>query len=243
MKTIDEYFRHSFKDTTNISQSIVNKNEAIYVYTDGSCVHNGKPHARAGIGVYFADGDTRNVSRRVLGKQTNNTAELSAILEVKRILKNQIEHQQTLYIYTDSQYSILCATTYGQRMSRQGYQDKNKKTNQLQDIPNKYLVKELYEWISKSPNIKLVKIEAHTGKQDRHSLGNEQADRLANMALYPDGKIPISKNRNKVYLNIPFHLKDQVKSQGAKWDFRKKKWYYWSDLDIEKIENIRAISL
>lgn len=30
-----------------------------YVYCDGSCIHNGKPNAKAGIGIYFGDNDTR----------------------------------------------------------------------------------------------------------------------------------------------------------------------------------------
>ena len=36
--------------------------EEIVVYTDGACVNNGKPDARAGYGVYFGEGDKRNVS-------------------------------------------------------------------------------------------------------------------------------------------------------------------------------------
>ena len=37
-------------------------NEPIYVYTDGACINNGKPNARAGIGVYFGENDSRNIS-------------------------------------------------------------------------------------------------------------------------------------------------------------------------------------
>ena len=31
------------------------------VYTDGSCLGNGRPDARAGVGVWFGEGDTRSV--------------------------------------------------------------------------------------------------------------------------------------------------------------------------------------
>ena len=51
-----------------------------YVYTDGACTNNGKETAKAGIGIYFQDNDSRNVSRRITGKQTNNRAELLAII-------------------------------------------------------------------------------------------------------------------------------------------------------------------
>ena len=52
------------------------------VYTDGACSNNGKLNAKAGFGVYFGKNDSRNISKRVIGKQTNNVAELLAIIEV-----------------------------------------------------------------------------------------------------------------------------------------------------------------
>ena len=51
-----------------------------YVYTDGACSNNGKSNALAGIGIFFDINDNRNLSKKIEGKQTNNTAELSAII-------------------------------------------------------------------------------------------------------------------------------------------------------------------
>ena len=53
----------------------------INVYTDGACSNNGKPYARAGYGVYFGKDDPRNVSETFNGPQTNNAAELLAIIK------------------------------------------------------------------------------------------------------------------------------------------------------------------
>ena len=64
--------------------------EEIVVYTDGACVNNGKPDARAGYGVYFGEGDKRNVSESYKGPQTNNVAELLAIIRALTILKGEI---------------------------------------------------------------------------------------------------------------------------------------------------------
>ena len=69
---------------------IMLKNDEIIVFTDGACSNNGKPTAKAGIGVYFKENDKRNVSKRIKGKQSNNTAELSAVIEVFTVLKNEI---------------------------------------------------------------------------------------------------------------------------------------------------------
>ncbi|PFH36570.1 ribonuclease HI protein [Besnoitia besnoiti] len=61
----------------------------LYIYTDGACRSNGRGReARGGIGVFFGDGDPRNVSMRLLGQpQTNQRAELQAILCAIRLLK------------------------------------------------------------------------------------------------------------------------------------------------------------
>ncbi|KAG8879367.1 hypothetical protein FRB98_005685, partial [Tulasnella sp. 332] len=46
------------------------------VYTDGASQGNGRPGARAGVGVWYGVNDPRNVSERCPGDQTNNRAEL-----------------------------------------------------------------------------------------------------------------------------------------------------------------------
>lgn len=61
-----------------------------YVYTDGSCINNGKENAIAGIGIYFGENDVRNVSQRVIGKQSNNTGELGAIYHLYDIIESDI---------------------------------------------------------------------------------------------------------------------------------------------------------
>ena len=229
------------KSSNEFSNVLFSSNNIIYVYTDGSCLHNGSKHAKAGIGIYFGENDPRNVSRRIEGKQTNNTAELKAILEVFRILNEEIHQKHRIDIYTDSQYSIWCCGSYGRRMRNQNYQDKNKKSGKIQDIPNKLLVKQAVELFSASPNVRLVKIEAHTGKQDKHSLGNEQADKLAYQSI-SDGT-PQKPSGKRKYIFVPYHLKDTVKQEGAKWDYKKKKWYYMDTLSTERQRKIHTLLL
>ena len=78
------------------------------------------------------------------------------------------------------------------------------------------------------PNIKFHHIAAHTGLQDEHSIGNDNADRLANLAIgvescpYSEKK---SSSKKKMYLNVPYSEKDEAKKMGAKWDVKNKKWY------------------
>ena len=153
-----------------------------YVYTDGACSNNGKEGASAGIGVYFSEGDPRNISRRVEGKQTNNVAELMAIIAAFEVIskdtvafgvKDDLIGGKVVAIVSDSEYAIRCCGSYGARLAGEGWRTA---------IPNKELVRKVWE-CSQGANVQFIHIRAHTGLTDEHSLGNDGADRLANMAI------------------------------------------------------------
>lgn len=145
-----------------------------YVYTDGSCSSNGYKNASAGIGIYFGENDIRNVSRKIDGKQTNNVAELTAIYEVYDIIKEDIKKGKKIVIVSDSEYSIRCLTSYGDKCHKDGW---NK------EIPNKELVMKTYKLYKDIENISFQYCKAHTNKKDIHSIGNYNADKLANNAV------------------------------------------------------------
>ena len=136
-----------------------------YVYTDGSCIHNGKPNAKAGIGIFFGVDDPRNVSKRIEGKQTNNRAELTAIIEAYYIIEEDIKQGRSILIMSDSLYSIRSLSSYGE------------------DIPNIDLVTLAQQLYHNKPNVKFLHVKAHTGYKDIHSVGNDGADRLANQSI------------------------------------------------------------
>lgn len=183
----------------------------MYIYTDGSCINNGKPNAKAGIGIYFGENDSRNVSKQVTGKQSNNTAELGAFIELYSIIKCEIESNTNITVFSDSIYAIRCVTDYGKKCEDATWS---------KSIPNKELVKEVYNLYKNKTNVKFEYIAAHTGKKDEHSIGNENADRLANNAI---GLTSCPYNR--IYLNVPYSEKDNAKQHGAKWDPKKKRWW------------------
>jgi ribonuclease HI len=147
-----------------------------YIYTDGACIHNGKKYAKAGIGIFFGLGDKRNVSERITGKQTNNAAELEAILRVFKILDKEIKKGEEYVIMTDSEYAIKCMGSYGYKLAL-----KHWKTDK--PIPNFEKVKEGFTLFQTYPNVTLEHVRAHTGKKDIHSLGNEWADKLATASI------------------------------------------------------------
>jgi hypothetical protein len=51
------------------------------------------------------------------------------------------------------------------------------------EITNKNLVKEIYELYKDFKNVNFMHISAHTNNNDIHSIGNYNADKLANLAI------------------------------------------------------------
>lgn len=146
----------------NNQEEILKQDSNIYVYCDGSCINNGKPNAKAGIGIYFGENDPRNISEAVNG-HSNNVAELSAMIRVYNYVKKDIT------IVSDSKYALHCVKEYGKKQEKDLWKN---------NIPNQDLVKQLYETY-KDTNIQFMHVYAHTNKKDIHSIGNAIADKLA----------------------------------------------------------------
>ncbi len=161
--------------TVNVETSTVNDViPGIYIYTDGACINNGKPEASAAYAAYFGPGDPRNISLKLPTGSTNNVAELSAIIYVLELLQEKDIAKEKTYLMTDSKYSILCLTTYGEKMAVGGWKT---------PIPNKELVRRAFELYNKvSTFVEVKHVEAHTGRTDAHSVGNNIVDKMANAA-------------------------------------------------------------
>jgi ribonuclease HI len=161
---------------TSSSIELVDFEPDYYVYTDGACSKNGTRVASAGIGIYFGENDPRNLSEKLIGKQTNNLAELTAIAKTHAIIRSDLLSGKKVAIVTDSEYAIKCVSTYGEKCYKQNWNV---------DIPNKELVKIAYElYKDNSNNVRFIHIRAHTQKTDIHSIGNDQADKLARLHVY-----------------------------------------------------------
>ena len=216
----------------------------IKVFTDGSCINNGKPNAIAGIGIYFGDLDVRNVSSRIGGKQTNNTAELTAVIRVFDILRREIENKMDINIYTDSEYVMKCAGSYGGKSELRDWKfPTGPKKGQF--IPNHKLVEIIYNAFRYNNCVKLHHVRAHTGFEDELSKGNENADHLASISVNKSVNKIVNKSINKLinrtYINVPFDKKEIAKKYGAKWDPKKKSWYYSDTTNPMRIQRLNEL--
>jgi ribonuclease HI len=161
-----------------IKKKVEYDKDRLFVFTDGSCVNNGKKTAYGGYGIFFGKNDLRNVSKRFDSKEkvSNNKAELTAILECLKLLTPAMKY----YIVTDSDYSINCVTKWYKGWELNGW-----KTSKKQPVKNVELIKGIIECL-KSLNIKFLHVESHKDMpEDRRSMeyklwyGNYMADYLA----------------------------------------------------------------
>jgi len=159
---------------TIVGEDSSDRGEEMFVYTDGACRGNGMPTARASIGVYFGPDDGRNVYDLVDGRQTNNVAEVMAILAALEVIGAD---RGKWVIVTDSTYAMRWAGSLGEKHAVAGW---------IKSVPNKALVRRLYQEVSGRSLVRMQKVAAHTNGTDQHSVGNRQADSLANQALDRD---------------------------------------------------------
>ena len=183
----DNDISHTFNTDFNIDHIMGSTNkdvskDILYVYTDGSCYGNGKKISFGGSGIYFAPNDKRNTILPI-SNATNNIAELCAINKAISIVKDDIENGTSIMIVSDSKYSIRCFTDWGDKCHRNHWKNK---TNPNKEIINVGFFKDAYYYLKQYPNVKFNHIYSHTHLQDKHSLGNEQADILADKGTLID---------------------------------------------------------
>ena len=138
------------------------RHNEIQVYTDGSCMNNGKENARSGGGIWFGQDDPRNKAIRVPGKeQSNQIGEIAAVVAMLQ----DTPHFIPLEIVSDSMYVIDGLTTNLQKWEDKGWIG-------IQNAP--WFRKAAFLLRRRSTRTTFRWIKAHRG-----TLGNEESDRLA----------------------------------------------------------------
>jgi ribonuclease HI len=172
-----------FRETINSARLLVDcgwrpmTDETIRFFCDGSCKRNGKPNAVAGYGIYGTKGNRmfHKYSARVPegDLQTNQRAELLALrYTLNYIVENNIRNAK---IYSDSKYSIQCLTEWQAAWRRAGWKKADKKPiSHIDILPTMCDV-----WNSLKTHTELIHVYGHTGGTDILSIGNSEADRLA----------------------------------------------------------------
>jgi ribonuclease HI len=145
------------------------------IFTDGS--YSSKTML-GGCGIVFPYHPKLNASIPLGGKkQTNNRAEIYALIYAYRILDDiYILDDVTLSFYTDSMLLYNIVENWMYKWIKNGFIKENGET-----IKNIDLIKKLYT-ISKHVKLTIYKVKAHTNGTDWFSKNNALADSLAKQA-------------------------------------------------------------
>ena len=136
----------------------------IKIYTDGSCLEN------PGNGGWAAIINDKGNIIKVTGSEKNTTNNRMELMAPIKALKN-INSNDEINIYTDSQYVKLGITEWINTWIRNNWQ-----TTKKEDVKNKDLWIELYK-LNNSLNVKWNWVKAHAGDPL-----NEEVDLLAKKA-------------------------------------------------------------
>ena len=168
---------------TFISNYVVTPKDSVAmlrIYCDGSCLNNGKTGiSQAAFGVYVTRDDIEvfKHSEKIPESlpQTNQRAELSALLYALQYASENGGPTISVEIYTDSKYAINCIETWGPTWESKDWKKYDGKPIHHLDLvqPCVSILKSCKDFVS------LHYIAAHTGKIDIISRGNDMADRLA----------------------------------------------------------------
>jgi ribonuclease HI len=161
------------------------------VFTDGSCTSNGRKGAKAGFAAWFPDHPSWSSAFRVPDDQdqTNNRAELSAIQLAVKTLEDRGEIDCDLVIYSDSEYSINCLTSW-----LPGWMSRGWKTAAGKDVLHQDLIKDITSRLSKFKSHRFVHVKAHTGGLDDLSKQNAVVDKMAQdvvNGVVPTPEVPV----------------------------------------------------
>ena len=140
----------------------------IKIYTDGSCLKN--PGDGGWAVIIIKDGESKEMS----GSERNTTNNRMELLAPINALKEMNPNEQ-IEIYTDSQYVKLGITEWINKWLNNNWQ-----TSKKEDVKNKDLWVELYN-LDKSLNVKWNWVKAHAGNPM-----NEEVDLMAKKAANLD---------------------------------------------------------
>jgi ribonuclease HI len=165
---------------STLPQSDEDNIQKVEIYTDGSCLENGKKNAKSSFAyaIYVNDvlyhQETKVIQE---SKNTNQRAELYAILESFIYVKQQIPQivlnpNNFFTVYSDSEYSIKCITEWCKNWDADDWA-KKKNTDILRKLLQVY----------REFNVTFKHVRAHTSATDKHSLRNSHVDNLARGAL------------------------------------------------------------
>jgi ribonuclease HII len=183
------------------------------VYTDGSVSNNGGDNPRGGVGIWFGEGDPRNVGEFFKEENpTNQRCELMAVTRAAEIAGKG----QPVVIVTDSKYAIGCFTKWCDRWRSNGW-----KNSKGESVKNKEIICRGLSALEGS-RITFDYTKGHAAGNDPDTVGNRHADRLANEGRAAEGSS--SSSSSSATPEPPAPKKRRVLPKTAPLDMEREAW-------------------
>jgi ribonuclease HI len=165
------------------------KENIMHVFTDGACPGNGKHNANAAWGALLVSNDYIVLDRfsgaiPLSETQTNQRAELTALLRGLEVAEKYIARNpevKKIQIWSDSQYSINCASVWGPTWKSRGWK---KQGGEIQHLDLIRVLVEKTQGLGFKIEYKWLK--GHKGGESQWVFPwkfNHMVDELANSAL------------------------------------------------------------
>jgi ribonuclease HI len=127
------------------------RNDTLYVFSDGNCKRNGKVNCVAGYSVLFTEDSKSplykfNCTKIIVSNPTNNKAELYGINKICKIIYDNYKlfYKKNIIICTDSNYSINCVSVW-----HPTWVENNWITSKGEPVKNKELISSITYLIEK----------------------------------------------------------------------------------------------
>ena len=171
-------FRGSF-EVGEAPKELINDHSRLVAFTDGACIGNGSPSAKAGFAIVWPFWFSRDFSGKVPHHQgyvpTSNRAELLGVIHaIETAVLSEKHKTRKLWIYSDSDLVIKSLTKWLPNWKRNGWIN-----SQGKKIANLDLIRNLDQLLNTGIKIVFVKVRAHTNAKDWMSLYNAAADKAA----------------------------------------------------------------
>lgn len=177
-------------DTSTIATQLRNLETLLHIFTDGACTNNGKKTASAAWGVLVVSDmghvvlDRFSAAVPLREPQTNQRAELRALLRGVEVAEEKLKSDKTLnkvQIWSDSQYSIHCASVWGPNWKRAGWK---KQGGEIQHLDLIQPLVQKTQSLGLSLQYKWLRGHKEGGSQYQFPwMFNHQVDALATRAL------------------------------------------------------------
>lgn len=143
----------------------------VTIYTDGSCINNGKPNAKGGWAAVLSNGKTQRQLSGYAEGTTSQRMELTAVIESLRAIKKP---EAVISLYTDSKYVCNGCDQWLENWKSNGWRSANRKP-----VKNQELWQTLDAQLQRLPNLSLRWVKGHSGDPM-----NDLADSLAAKASH-----------------------------------------------------------